>query len=1166
MAEVIGDTPGRIGVTQPRRLAATRMAARVAEECETSLGDAVGVAVRFDNRTSPQTRIQFMTDGLLLAQLPTDPDWNAYSAFIIDEAHERSLNIDFILGCLKEILSRRPDLKVVISSATLDAERFSDFFHHAPVLEVEGRLFPIQDEWLPPIAERDLSIQDQVLEALQHLEQQHGDLDTLVFLPGEREIRDCSKKLTPRYQGRAEILPLFARLGAKDQQRVFSTSGSRRIILATNVAETSLTLPGIRAVIDTGQVRVQRFHPQSRIQRLVTEQISQASARQRRGRCGRTGPGVCLRLYSEEDLARAGDYQDPEIRRSSLSEVILRMAVLGLPPIQHFPFIDPPKGAAVSEGYRTLFDIGAMTGKRKLTRRGRLLASFNLEPRLARMLEEGHTEHILPAVIVCAAFLSIQDPRERPAEKAEAADKAHGAWKDPSSDFIGVIHMWNAVCEASVSRSRRTRFCRQNFLHPRRVEEWINLVDDLRNTCRKHRWKVPPSIGEMELLDTDGLHRSVLSGIPRSVGEREENQQFRNPGGQLFRIFPGSAVSKKPPGWVMAFTLLETSHLFARECARLDPQWIEDVASHLCSYQYERPVWNTRRGFVEAEERVRLGQLTLRSGKRVHYGRIDPEASRKIFLRDALLPAKLQFRHPSYKKYLKLLASLDTWEQKLRRPGTFLGTDVFYRYFDRILPENVFTQKDFQEWAAGERWVPELGDLLEGEALDSEGYPDDIELKECRIKLDYHYCPDDKEKDGICMVVREQDLPRVPEELLEWTIPAWLPEKVEALIRSLDKPLRIQCNPVKTCAAEAIDWFVENKFTYTHSLYEALAAFLAARLGCILAAPDLNPGKLPAYLKTKLNVIQRDGTTIFQGEHFPGRHELPSSKTPLTHAGKEEWMRRQYREWPDPALPETYSMKGETVYPALFDKGEDCGVRLYTDPLEAQAAWVGAALRLYKLQERDRVRFLQKQFPMSTHLQLDLSMLPSKGGNALEDIIDAVLVEALDLHSSLPKNSQEFTQRREQARGILFEIAEKFQTKLELIFEEKRRIEEATAPLVDGELKSDLAMQFTTLWSPGWCSDPRCLDRYPTYLKGMFLRVQRAKLNMDKDLQKLTKLEPLLGLFSQYAEKMSPPQIREAFLKIEEYRLTLFAPECKPHEKMSPQRFERWIREISEGR
>lgn len=1157
--EVVGDKRGKIGVTQPRRLAATSMAARVAEECQVSLGQDVGVHVRFQNRTSKNTRIQFMTDGLLLAQLPKDPDLRAYSAIIIDEAHERSLNIDFILGCIKNLLPRRPDLKVVISSATLDAERFSSFYHGAPIIEVEGRLFPIQDEWFPPDENRDLSIQDQVLETLEHLDQQHGDLDTLVFLPGEREIRDCTKKLAGRYQHSADILPLFARLGTADQQKVFSGGSRRRIILATNVAETSLTLPGIRAVIDTGLVRVQRFHPQSRIQRLVTEQISRASARQRRGRCGRTGPGVCIRMYTEEALERAGDYQDPEIRRSSLAEVILRMAVLGLPPIQEFPFIDPPRGAAVAEGYRTLFDIGAMTKQRKLTRRGRQLATFHLDPRLARMLDEGHTEKVLPAVLVCAAFLSIQDPRERPADKAEAADQAHAGWKDPESDFLGVLSMWNAVCEASTSRSKRTRFCRQHFLHPRRVEEWLNLVDDLRETCQNHEWEVPSSIGELELLDSDGLHRSILAGVPRSMGEREENQQYRSSGGQTFRIFPGSALSKKPPAWIMTFTLLETSQLFAREGAKIDPEWVEVVAPHLCKYQYERPVWNAKRGFVEAEERVSLGQLTLRSGKRVHYGRIDPVIAREIFIRDALVPGELHIRHPSYKKYLTLLRSLDGWEQKLRRPGTFLGGNAFFHYFNRVIPENIFTTKDFQDWMGDARWVPDLETLLDGETLDTLSYPDQINVKACQVNVEYRYYPEDTPQDGVTLLAREQDLLALPNELLEWTVPAWLPEKVELLIRSLDKPLRVRCSPVKICAKEAIEWFEQNEFIYTHSLHQALASFLATRLNCILAAPDLKPENLPPYLKTKLRILNNDGKVIFHGTRFPGQQELRSTKETQTLPAHKNDVDRSYISWPAPALPESIVSNGQKMWIGLCDQESYCSAQLFLTSQDAVEAWKGGILRLYKFKEAERIKYLQKQLPLSTHMQLELSLLPSKGANALEDFIDGILTHALGLGAGLPDSAEDFEKRCEQAREDLFSIATQSTRKLEEILSERSKVQSALEKLPGSHIQSDMELQAATLWAPGWCADPERLDRFPKYLKGMMLRIDRASRGTDKDYQKMKQLEPALTILSSRLERLSPNQLREAFLKLEELRLATFAPELKPHEKMSSQRFERWL-------
>ena len=1150
---------GKIGITQPRRLAATSMARRVAEECQTRLGETVGVQVRFEDRTSERTRIQFMTDGMLLAQLPNDPDWLAYNTLIIDEAHERSLNIDFILGCLRNLRRRRPDLKIVISSATLDAERFSAFFDNAPVLSVEGRLYPIQDLFLPERPDDGRDIQDRVLEALQQLDRDHGPLDTLVFLAGEREIRDTAKKLEGHYRGHAEILPLFARLSLQDQQKVFAAGGRRRIILATNVAETSITLPGIRAVIDSGEVRVHRVHPQAQIQRLVTEQVSRASALQRRGRCGRTGPGVCIRLYSEETLRDAPAHTDPEIRRSSLAEVILRMAVLGLPPLTDFPLIDPPKGAFIAEGYRTLHEIGAMTDRRELTPRGRVLATFALEPRLARMLEEGHHENILPAVLVTAVFLSIQDPRERPADKAEAADRAHGLWKDPASDFLGVVNLWNAVCQHSASRTARRKFCTAHFLNPRRVEEWINLVDDLRETCANHNWTLPASIGEMDLADTDGLHRALLAGVPRMIGQREENNLFRTPGGQTFHVFPGSALGRKPPKWVMAFTLLETSRLFARECALLNPEWVETVAPHLCKYNYERPVWNAKRGFAEAEERVALGQLTLSQGKRVHYGRIDPHAAREIFLRDGLLPAELDFRHPSLKKYKTLLASLNDWENRLRRPGYFTGSDALIDHFRRTLPPDIHSTADFAKWAASAPWVPRIPDLFPGEPLREEDYPDTLEINGVRIRLFYAYTPDNPQTDGLTLSVRDTDLPALPDELLEWTIPAWLPEKVEALIRSLDKPLRNACNPASQTAAQAIAWMREQNFIWTHSLHHALAAFLAAKLDRILAAPDLNPAKLPPHLLTHLRVIDANGTEIHRGDRFPGQAALPRKSGPVQPRQSGQWHKSGFTRWPDTDLPASVSHNGQTRYPALTDEQTAVGLRLFAHPDEALEHHQAGVIRLFRLNFPDPVKYLQKRFPLPTTVQLDLATMRDGNTDALEDLLTGVLAEALQLPQGLPRTAADFATAAESARGELFDIAEQRGRQLQQLFTLRSQVNDLFDTDLPDEVRADLELQQNTLWAPGWIRDPENLRRYPRYLQATLNRTARLRQDPQKDARKRADLDPALTLLAEHLDRLPPARLREAFRKIEELRIALLCPELKPHEKISLKRFETWL-------
>ncbi len=1152
---------GRIGVTQPRRLAAMEMGRRVAEECGVRFGGTVGTKVRFDDKTSADTRIQFMTDGLLLAQLPQDPDWLEYGAILIDEAHERSLNIDFLLGCLRDLVRRRPDFSVVISSATLDAERFSDFFDQAPVITVEGRLHPIEDVYLPPSDDRDLDMADQVVEALEEMDRERAPTDTLIFLPGEREIRDTAKKLEGRYRGVADVLPLFARLGGADQQQVFAPSSRRRLVLATNVAETSLTIPGIRMVIDTGRARVQRFHPQSRIQRLVTERISKASAMQRRGRCGRTGPGICVRLYSEEELEGAPDQTDPEIRRSSLAEVILRMAVLGLGNLRDFPLIDPPKGSQLHEGNRTLMDIGALDGERNLTSRGRVLASFPLDPRLARMLEEGHHEQVLPAVLIVSAFLSIQDPRERPADQREAADTAHAGFRDPGSDFLGILNLWNALPGAGGGKGSRAKFCRTHFLHPARVREWIHLVDDLRETCEDHKWQVPASVGEVELLEPDALHRSLLAGIPRAVGVREERKEFRGPDGKTFQIFPGSALFSRSPRWIMAFTLLETTKLYARECAGIRPEWIEDVAPHLCKKQYERPQWNAKRGFVEAEERVSLGGLMLRAGAKVHYGRIDPEAAREIFLRDALEPGELRGRHPSFEAYRDLRESLCVWECKLRRPGGFLKTDALFDFFDRLIPSTLCTRKDFERWARNHSWVPTLSDLVEAELL-PEAYPDDIDCNGARVDVRYRITPEDPVTDGITWVVREQDLPRLPDALLEWTVPGMRLELLEALIRTLEKPLRLACSPIAATAREAEAWLKKESFTYTHSLRDALAAFLAVKTGRILAGPDLHPESLPPHLRASIEVRDDQDRMVFHGEAFPGAETDIGIKGPRQKAVSGRWHRDGLTDWPENVeFLSEISLEGIPHWPVLVQEHESCCLRVFHQKTEAMAHHLEGVVQMFLSRRQDVVGYLEKRLPVPTLSLMELEMI-TPGEQALPDLVHGILREGLCPGGRPPVTSSEYQHLEEELRGTLFELAEERGRSLQELLTLRQDVMSALERRLPADTAADLELQMQTLWTPGWCRDPVSFQRYPRYLEGMKRRIQRCDLNPSKDLRKLSELDPALTRFSEILSRLRPFQVREGFLKLQELRLATFAPELKCFEKTSLKRFEDWTRSL----
>jgi ATP-dependent helicase HrpA len=688
---------GRIGCTQPRRLAATAMARRVASELNVQCGREVGYQVRFDNRTGADTVIKFMTDGILLAETQNDGDLLQYDTLIIDEAHERSLNIDFILGYLKNLLHKRLDLKIVISSATLDAENFSRFFNNAPVIAVEGRAYPVDDFFLPPEEDEDLSAH--IGRAVRWISEIDRRGDILVFLPGEREIREAADLLHGWNLAHTEVLPLFARLSMSGQQRVFSPGPGRRIILATNVAETSITIPGVHYVIDSGFVRLSRFNPRNQIQELQIEQVSQAGARQRRGRCGRIAAGVCVYLYEKEKLEASQPYTDPEIRRTCLAGVILQMAMLGLPPIERFPFLDAPQPALIREGYRTLRDIGAIDNAGRITGEGRQIAAMPLDPRLAKTICYARNCKVLPEIMVISAFLSIQDPRERPSEQRQAADQAHCQWRDENSDFISILKLWNFVQNeaAGMSNSAIHKLCRRNFLNYNRIREWKNLYLDLCEAVSDEEWGVSTAAGiEQDEFNYDMIHKALLSGIPGNIGmyDREE-QIFIGAGNRKFHIFPGSGLFKKKPvpPWVMAFALVSTAKVFARQAAVIKPEWIEEVAPHLCTVIYENAVWDKAAGFVFAREKVIFGGLVINGGRRVHYGKVCPDEARIIFIREAMVPGEINSSGKWLKNHLLMLKTINALEEKIRRPGVLLDTDAIFAHFNHALPPQACSAK-----------------------------------------------------------------------------------------------------------------------------------------------------------------------------------------------------------------------------------------------------------------------------------------------------------------------------------------------------------------------------------------------------------------------------------------------------------------------------------------
>jgi ATP-dependent helicase HrpA len=1165
---------GRIGVTQPRRLAATGMARRVAEEMESDYGKGVGCQVRFDDSTCDETIIKFMTDGILLAETQRDRHLLQYDCLIIDEAHERSLNIDFLLGYIKTLLAVRPDLKVVISSATLDAESFSAFFDDAPVIEVEGRTYPVEDFFLPGGKDEELS--NHILRAMRWISDVDDQGDVLIFLPGEREIRDATKKLEGQHWKNTEVLPLFGRLSMGEQQRVFKIGGRRRIILATNVAETSITIPGIHYVIDSGQVRLSRFNPRTQVQGLQIEQVSQASARQRRGRCGRVADGICIYLYDEETLENSAQYTDPEIRRTSLAGVILQMDMLGLPPIDQFPLIDPPSSTLVNEGYKALRDIGAIDEDRKLTRLGRDIARFPTDPHLARMIVQAYDEGALPELLILVAFLSIQDVRERPTEKADAADLAHAQWKDPKSDFITILNLWNAIENergAGGSHGKLRKFCKKNFINYRRVMEWRNLWQDLHGTVRDLKWKVPRE-WRLEESHYDLIHRSLLAGLPANIGIKdEESKEFTAARNRKFFIFPGSGLFKKPPEWVMTFALVETTRLYARTVAEIQPEWVEAVAPHLCKAVYKNPAWNADKGFVYAKESILSGGLTLSQGKPVHFGPINPEVARKIFIREGMVPAQLNTRGGWLKLHQRMLDDIQSLEEKIRRPGSLLDVDAIYDHFDRLLPENVYSVKTLEQWirSSKARIAMRLKDAMYPQAREirPEDYPEWLTFHEEDFQLIYTFDPG-AELDGIALVCPTDKLAFLPSWAPDWLVPGWLEEKVNRLLRTLSKTLRTTLAPIDQTARS----FCESRQAACDSetvpqaarrpapegpLLDVLSRWLQQEFKLPVDASDFDESGLPPFLcmkviETKDNEIVRVHASISE-DHRINAHR---NSTELAFA---KWTLPPGKAWPGGPLPEfitSEDSKQTRGYPVLTAEAGGVGRTVFMSRIDAAYAHRAGLTALFRLQQKDQVRYVEKRPPLTPILQLTLSSIDS---TFLTDLMNLSIVEALTGNTQTIQDAETFQKRAIHARSILYETVEENAALLATLLEQREQMVEALGNLsAEADILYDLEMQLAFLFRPGFLQTQDIFSRYPRYLKAMQMRIQRIKNNPQADQRKMEEIDPFQNQLNE--RLLTCTNIPEAFelleyaMQLEEFRVNRFAPEIKTPVKVSAQRLE----------
>ena len=1176
---------GRIGVTQPRRLAAVSMARRVAEELQGQLGRAVGYQVRFDDHTTDETVIKFMTDGILLAETISDRSFLQYDTLIIDEAHERSLNIDFVLGYLKNLLPRRRDLKVIVSSATLDVTSFSEFFHEAPVLTIEGRTFPIEDVYLPS-ADPDVELARQVAQGVQWVDDLDRTGDMLVFLPGEREIRDAAEVLRGKQYPNTEILPLFARLSLSEQQRVFASDGRRRIVLATNVAETSLTIPGIRYVIDSGLVRINRYRPRRQIQALQIEQVSQASARQRRGRCGRVGSGLCVHLYSEDMLAESPPFTDPEIRRASLAGVILQMAMLRLPAIEEFPFLNPPQRVVIEEGYRTLFEIGALDDKKNLTQLGRDLGEFPVDPQIARMIVQARQENVVSELLVLAALLSIQDPRDRPTEQVAAADQAHRQWQDERSDFHAALRLWNdwqTQRKKLPSAGRLRRWCKDNFLSYRRLLEWHNLYHELADVVADLRWNVRVTEKVHDDCFYDRVLRSVLAGFPLHLGRRGDHSEYQGTHDRQFYIFPGSGLFRASPPWIVAFSLVETFKLYGRMVAAIDPEWLEQVAPHLCHSAYAEIAWSPERGFVVARESVTCGGLRIITGRRVHYGRIKPDVAREVFLREALVPGNLRSRGDWLTNHRAMIETIHTWEHKVRRPNSLLDPQAIFEHFNKLVPATVFSTKDFDRWVQDQR--PALAMPLDEAMYASPtplvpaAYPDQLLFRGHAFPLRYRFAPGDSD-DGMVLRCPEKLLPVLPAYATDWLVPGWLPEKVRLLIRSLPKDLRAVCNPLQAI----VDDFLQA--SPAAPLLPALATFLNARFHIAVRPADFDATRLPEHLIMKIAVLDPHGKV---------RYLLREKPTAAPEAIQVEpssaWMppglyQTRLSAWSAESLPESIVLEGSVRgYPALVDEGPTVGVRLFLDSQLARAHHRDGVVRLFRIQQPAVVANLERRIPLSVPVQLSLSVLGGEKQSALDDFVDLVIAAALlpvaaesgqpkgawridgDSQRHYPRDAVTFDQRAEAARTTLHAVAAELGVGLaEMIAQrdafihklaELRKARATTTPAgsVLAAMLTDIERQLAFLFRPGFLREAEGWHRYGHYFKALAVRWERLILDPFKDRAKWEAIRPfqevLDAKLAEVPGRPTPALERFATL-LQEFRVSQFAPEVGTLEKVSP--------------
>ena len=1228
---------GLIGHTQPRRIAASSTAKRIAQELNSPLGEHVGFKVRFNDTLTKGASVKLMTDGILLAETQTDPLLKQYDTIIIDEAHERSLNIDFLLGYLKQILPKRPDLKVIITSATIDANRFAQHFSSgrggvakpAPIIEVSGRLYPVEIRYRPVQAgekdkERDLmtAITDAVDELCRI-----GSGDVLVFLPGEREIRDTAEALRKHHPPHVEILPLFARLSAQEQERVFKVSNARRIVLATNVAETSLTVPGIRYVVDAGLARVKRYSYRNKVEQLQVEAVAQSAANQRAGRCGRVAAGVCIRLYEELDYLQRPKFTEPEILRSSLAAVILRMKSLHLTDVESFPFIEPPPGRAIADGYQLLQELGAMDEANQLTPIGKQLAKLPLDPRVGRMILAARDSHALEEVLIIAAALSVQDPRDRPLEAQAAADVAHKKFADEKSEFTSYLKMWkwfeDAIEHKKTNRQLQDN-CRTQFLNQMRLREWREVHSQLLTIVKEQGWRLNETPATYEQL-----HLALLTGLLGNIGYKsEEEPHYLGARSIKFFIWPGSTLAKKAGRWIMAAELVDTTRLYGRCIAQIQPEWLEKVGEHLLKKSVGEPRWEKRAGQVSAFERATLYGLVVYSQRRTQYGLTHPAEARELFIRDALVAGEFDTRAPFFAFNQKLVREIENLEHKSRRLDVLVDEQLIAGFYDQHLPPDVYNAVLFEQWhkeatkANAKLLYLNKDELMRHEAagVTTDMFPKTMQVSGVGLQLAYHFEPGSA-RDGVTLSVPLFSLNQVSADRCEWLVPGMVKEKVQLLIKSLPQKIRRHCVPIPQYATG----FCERKEFGTGNFLDAVIADIREQTSLLCLTTDFKFETLPAHLTMNFKVLDEHGRQLEMGRNlaalraeFGGQaresfqriasaeklamlerdtnpiappnatslkpnaqvqtQKLPHESGALknTKNGETQINEAQRKTSPPihqenitawsfgelPELLEVQQGKQTLIgYPALVDKTTQCAIEVFDDPDEASRVHRIGMRRLFALQLKEQIKFLEKNIPNLQQMGMYFMALGSQ--EELRDQLMQVALESAFLQMPLPSNSGEFNQRRDQGKARLNLLANEIARLVGQVLAEYQGLPKKLQSLkAHTAAAADIQSQLQQLISKRFVVENEFsqLAHFPRYLKAITIRMEKCRADPTRDAKLMAEWQSVAQAWQRTPRKTGPdadPKMIEFRWLLEELRVSLFAQELRTPMPVSVKRLQK---------